>query len=193
MRKTPPLHRSIQEYILSKLPEGEAIIEYSLPNHYADVAWIEKKILFEIQCSPLPIEKAVKRVKDYHEMGFSLVWILHEKSFNRKSLNRSELYLRGQVAYYTNLSVTSHGVIYDQYEHYRDGKRILRSKPLPVDIAKPIYKKNKLHFEGDRALSPKLIRKEFEKEIKASEPPLGKKLFQFYDRGFSKIVRQFVY
>ncbi len=145
------LHQVVQEYVFNLLPRGEAFIEYRLPGHIADICWLPKKIVFEIQVSPISIDIAVKRTEDYRKMGFHIVWILHQKSFNGPYLTLAELYLRRQrTSYFTNISRAGIGYIYDQNEKYRNNKRELRGEPLILDLKSPLISRGNLFFLGDR-------------------------------------------
>lgn len=191
MRKQPPIHLAVQNHIISLLPPGEAVMEHSLPNHFADVAWLEKKIVFEIQTSQIAVEKAANRINDYTKMGYTVVWILHDKLFNKKWLSTTEQFLRGEIAYFTNISATGHGIIYDQFEILKMRKRVLRSNPLSIDLSKPIRsKKGTLNFRGDRNDQNRSVRREFEREAAKLEIPLIRKLFQAYDNQFIKILKK---
>ncbi len=144
------LHQAVQKHIYELLPEGEAFIEYRLPGHITDLFWLPKKIAFEIQVSPISIDIAVARTADYKKIGLFPVWILHQKSFNSTYLTLAELFLRRHCnCYYTNISVTTHGYIYDQKEIVRNNKREMRSDPSFLDLKKPLIKWGSLSFSGD--------------------------------------------
>ena len=145
------LHQSVQKHIYDLLPHGEAFIEYRLPGHVTDLLWLPKKIAFEIQVSPISIDTAVTRTADYKKMGLFIVWILHQKSFNSAYLTLAELFLRKHPnCYYTNISTTAHGYIYDQTELLRNNKREERGNPSFLDLEKPLIKWGHLSFKGDR-------------------------------------------
>jgi|JI9StandDraft_1071089.scaffolds.fasta_scaffold10773_5 hypothetical protein len=143
------LHRAIQERLVSTLPKGEVVLEKPIGAHRADVLWEKEKIVFEIQCSPLSLEDAVARSRSYQEKGFALVWILHTKTFNRKRLTSTEIFLRTLPCYYT--AMTSRTVLgfYDQVEVIKEMRRVFTSKPLSIDFTKPLRNPN-LSFMGDR-------------------------------------------
>lgn len=145
------LHQSVQRHIFQLLPPKEAFIEHRLPGHVADLVWLPQKIVFEIQCSSISIDTAIARTNDYKKLGFFIVWILHQKTFNGAYLSLAELFLRKQRAcYFTNIVTTGHGYIYDQTETIRNNKRLQRSPPLLVDLLTPCIKKGKISFKGDR-------------------------------------------
>jgi competence protein CoiA len=154
------LHQSVQSHIYELIPKGEAFIEHRFPGHTADLFWQPKKIVFEIQCSPISIDIAVARTNDYKKMGFHLVWILHQKSFNKSYLTLAELYLRKLGnCYYTNISTTGHGYIYDQKEELKNNKRISRSKESIIDLKIPIIGRNSLKFKGSHARPREILTK----------------------------------
>ena len=192
MRKTPQIHLSIQKYIIAHLPQGEGFIEFPLPKHYADVAWPKRKIVFEIQCSKITAEAAHQRTKDYIKMGYNIVWILHQLTFNRKTATTTEYLLRKQNCLYTNISSTGHGNIYDQFEIYRFRKRLWRSRPLIVDISNPIIQNKKVSFQGDRYhQSTETIQSYKQKKASLQRSPI-KKMSDAYDRSFTKFLIQLV-
>jgi competence protein CoiA len=95
--------------------------------------WEEKKIVFEIQCSPISKEEAEARCKDYEQAGYTPVWILYAKRFNRKNLSDAEDFLRKKVCFFADGFK-----IYDQFEILERGKRIFRGPPLSVQLDKPL-------------------------------------------------------
>ena len=128
------MHRIIQETILSRLPQGEARIEQKLPGHITDLIWIPKRIVFEVQCSPISVTTAAKRTFDLEHLGLHVVWILHQKCIAPRSL--AQAFFRKSLFYTTNITLTGHGSIFDG-EH-------------EVDLSKPIFLGNRLSFAGDR-------------------------------------------
>lgn len=103
----------------------------------ADVCWEEKKIIFEVQCSPISADEIVQRNKDYASIGYQVVWILHEKRFNRLNISEAELFLSRRPYYFTNINGEGKGRIYDQL-HWIDG--VTRARVLGrrgVLIAEP--------------------------------------------------------
>jgi hypothetical protein len=150
-RKNLPLHKAVQEVVLSHIPSGEGFLEQPLPGHFADVAWLKMGLIFEIQCSSIRVQEVEKRIKDYNSFGYQVVWILHQKLFNQRFLSPSELYLREKgICYFTNITIDKQGIIYDQFEKIQGLTRTYRSSPFPVDVGKPLLKKGKLSFSGDR-------------------------------------------
>lgn len=131
------LHRGIQEQIAAQIGNERVEIEASLPGHYADVYWPERKIIFEIQCSPISLSEVLQRNHDYEALGLRVVWILHTKTFNKRRLTPTERYLRTRNAYYTNILPNQTGLIFDQEEIIQGSLRLYRSSPRPIDLTLP--------------------------------------------------------
>jgi competence protein CoiA len=125
-------HLQIQLHLKSLIPG--AFIEKQFPTigRIADVAWEERKIIFEVQYSPISLEEVQKRNADYARCGYSVVWLLHDQQFNQRRLSSAETYLRQRPCYFVN----GHK-IYDQFEVIRDSKRIYRGPSFPIDITLP--------------------------------------------------------
>ncbi len=133
-------HLRIQWIIQSLLPSGEGKMERAFPEigRIADVAWESAKIVFEIQFSPISLREANARCQDYRSLGFTPIWILHEKQFNKRKIRASEDLLRQIGGYYTNIDEKGHGEIYDQFDICRRGRRFFKGPPLKVDITRPM-------------------------------------------------------
>lgn len=132
-------HLAVQEYLYELLPQGEAVLEKRFPSiqRIADVAWIEKKIVFEIQCSPIDPEEIIARNRDYQSIGFETIWILHDKRYNKWRHSLAEKALVNRPRYFTNLNQNGKGCIYDQFEMIQNGLRKVRLPPLPVNLSMP--------------------------------------------------------
>lgn len=183
-RKYPNLHLEVQKHILSLLPLGEAFLEYKMANHIADVVWLKQSIVFEIQCSNLSIETAQNRIKDYNALGFSVVWILHQKTFNHKRVKPLERFLHTECCYFTDITKTGLGKIYTQFEFIKGRIRIFRSSPFTVNIAAPCYKNQRLHFQGDL-----LFRQQEVNVYKNFYKPKKNLLIHLYDKGLNYLVK----
>ncbi len=131
------LHKAIQHKIASLIGYEKVAMEHPFPHHFADLYWPEKKLIIEIQCTPIALEEAIKRTLDYEKMGLNIVWILHQKSFNKKYLSPTELFLRSRSALFTDIFVNDTGIIYDQDEVIAGHRRLFRSSPYPIDITQP--------------------------------------------------------
>lgn len=132
-------HLAVQEYLYELLPPGEVVLEKRFPsiNRIADVAWIERKIVFEIQCSPIDADEIIARNKDYQSIGFEPIWILHDKRYNKWRHCLAEKVLTSKPHYFTNMNQHGKGFIYDQFEVIQNGLRKVRLEPLPVNLSMP--------------------------------------------------------
>lgn len=161
------VHLQVQIQLQSSLPEGEVQLEYAFPSisRIADVAWLNKKIIFEVQCSFISPEEIRERQEDYHSQGFTVIWILHDFRYNQWRLTAAEDFLDGYPHYFTNITAEGQGCIYDQYQLIRRGIRHKKLLSLKIDPSRPIQfdeesqdpipllLKNRrnwpLYFEGD--------------------------------------------
>lgn len=132
------LHLSIQLYLQRLLSKELCRIEHPFPQigRIADVAWPEEKLIFEIQCSPISITEVENRNRDYGSLGYQVVWILHDKRFNKRRLSPAEN--SSNPHYYTNIDYQGKGMIYDQYAHDENFLRKRKLPPLSINIASPI-------------------------------------------------------
>jgi competence protein CoiA len=131
-------HLHVQLRLLS-LFKGAVFMEkpFASIGRIADIAWETEKIVFEIQCSPISQEEVQARCRDYRSFGFEIVWVLHEKNFNKWRLSAAESSLREQTCYFTNISSKGKGIIYDQFDICQGSKRLFKGPPLPVFLDVP--------------------------------------------------------
>lgn len=131
-----PVHLQIQSYFFQQLPWGDCQLECAFPSigRIADVAWFSQKIIFEIQCSPISADEVLARNHDYQQLGWQVVWILHDRRYNQTHLSAAELALRSSPHYFTNMDQLGSGIIYDQFDICDKGLRLKRLSPLPINI-----------------------------------------------------------
>lgn len=158
-----PLHKNVQHEIVRRLEGQKVSIEKSFKaiRRVADVYWHEKKIVFEVQCSNLTLSEAIERTKDYQSIGITVIWLLHDKTFNRKIISRAERYLRMNKALYTNIDGLNEGAIYDQMDQTLYRTRLNRGRALPIDILDHKKLRNKKRFI--RFKSPWCLKKVYER------------------------------
>jgi competence protein CoiA len=144
------VHLQIQCHLATLFPKGECFLEQRFPTigRIADVAWMTKGLVFEIQCSPISAEEVEARNRDYATIGLQVVWILHDRRFNQRKISSAEFTLTDRPHYYTNINTQGQGIIYDQFALKKRGKRLKKLAPLPVDLSQPKFEK-RLHFSGD--------------------------------------------
>lgn len=128
-------HLQVQLYFL-KILENDCILEhrFSQISRIADVVWLSKKIIFEVQCSPISLEEIQNRNKDYASLGYQVVWILHEKRFNRHRASPVEVFLQRLPMYYTDINDNGNGGIYDQFFLMKRGYKRNITPRMPIDI-----------------------------------------------------------
>jgi len=131
------IHLNLQQYLCDLLPEAKMEQRFKKIGRIADVAWLPKKLIYEIQCSPISAEEVLGRIADYRSIGFEVVWILHDKKYNRYRQTPAENALKENTHYFTNFDRASQGIVYDQYEIVQKGRRALKLSPLPVDLSRP--------------------------------------------------------
>lgn len=125
-------HLGLQLLFASRIPGEEGQIErpFEEIGRIADVAWVSRKIVFEIQCSPISLKEAEQRCQDYRSLGWEILWILSDKRFNGKNLSAAERYLRQQTSYF---SCWQRKLVYDQCEILQGFRRVYKGPPIPVD------------------------------------------------------------
>jgi competence protein CoiA len=132
-------HLAIQNLIASQLPRGTISLERRFPtiNRIADLAWEEEKLVFEVQCSPMPREEMLQRTTDYASLGYQVIWILHERNYNKYRVSNLEAGIAAIPHYYTDIGPGGEGVIYDQWHLTSAGLRVKGLPRLAVDLSKP--------------------------------------------------------
>lgn len=153
------IHINLQIHLKDLLMHEGAELEYHFPSigRIADVACLKSKRIFEIQYSPISVTEARERSKDYESLGFQIIWILHDRRFNKRTLSAAEEFLRQKMCYFTNMDHEKRGLIYDQFEILQNGKRVFRGSPLRIDLQTP--KKN----NSTTLDLPSIIQKRLEK------------------------------
>ncbi len=140
------IHLRLQKFV-HYLFENEAEMEMPFPEigRIADVACPRSKKIFEIQYSPITLEEARQRCIDYESLGYSMIWILHDHTFNEAKVGPAELYLRTKVCYFTNMDEEGNGTIYDVFDEVRGKKRTslengFRSVDLRISKSLPPFR-----------------------------------------------------
>jgi competence protein CoiA len=209
-------HLSVQLHLQEELGINLCLLEKRFPSisRIADCYWVSQKIVFEIQCSPISLQEIQERQADYLSLGIEIVWILHDKQFNQKTLSPAEIFLRPYPHFYTNITSQRRGFIYDLAVLDEYQTRIDRSEPLPLSLKEvvrfPSFPKQfsshfvqqkqkwSLSFKGDlfhAAEHPEIMRclarfkriQDMTKDMKKrSTPPLVKK------KGLLSFIRQWL-
>jgi competence protein CoiA len=132
-------HLQIQFYIQKKLNLPDTSLEYRFPHiqRIADVFWSEKNIVFEIQCSKIPIQTLLSRTQDYRSIGINVVWIFHDHCFSKSHIARMEEVIREIPHYFTNLNSKGSGIIYDQFLYSTNDLLKKYLPQLEIDLSVP--------------------------------------------------------
>lgn len=125
--------KEIQERLLSSYH-----IELEKPfleiQRIADLVWEEKKIIIEIQCSPIFPREVQQRIQDYAKLGYRVLWLLDDRLFNKKILRPSERLLRGLNSYFFSFQREKKSLIYDQCELFLGKKRVKKSFKTKIHL-----------------------------------------------------------
>lgn len=145
------VHLQLQWFISQELPLGEARLERRFPeiSRIADVAWEKEKLIFEVQYSSISQVEVEARNRDYESLGYQVVWILHDRRFNKWKATAAELWLDQKPHYFSNFDPNGNGVIYDQLQVFHEGIRRFQQKGKEITISRPSFQKGKCVFEGD--------------------------------------------
>ena len=131
-----PTHLAIQYALQNLLKEEKTSLEYPFPSigRIADFVWHSKKIVIEVQCSPIQAAEVEERIKDYNSMGYAVVWILHEQRFNQLRVTGAEAFLRDHLFFYTDMNEKGLGKIYRQESEVKGGLRVKKAPATSIDI-----------------------------------------------------------
>lgn len=133
------VHLQIQSHIQQLIGSDEIELEKKFIeiSRIADVCWEREKIVFEVQCSSISKEEIEKRNSDYKKMGYRVVWLLHERRYNKKRITPAEAELQKTAHYFTDIDASGRGFIYDQMSKIRGSKRVKWGKRVPVSLNLP--------------------------------------------------------
>ena len=131
------IHLRLQRYIHYLFPGS--IMERPFPEvgRIADVADETRKVIFEIQYSPISLEEAKQRCADYEGLGYQIIWILHDHTFNKEKVAPAEQFLRTKTCYFSDMDEIGNWSIYDQLEEIQGKKRLWSDYPVEVQLKHP--------------------------------------------------------
>ncbi len=134
LAKKSLIHLQVQYALQKMLSPEEVLLEQRFReiNRIADVVWPAKKLIFEVQCSPISAREIEARNNDYQQIGYFVVWIFHDRRFNRYKLTSAEYYLLPHPHYFTNINILGNGLVYDQWAFIRNGQRVKRTPRFPI-------------------------------------------------------------
>ncbi|MDN3504535.1 MAG: competence protein CoiA family protein [Rhabdochlamydiaceae bacterium] len=127
-------HIAVQARIKKLIPSAQLEKAFNQVQRIADVCYEEKKIIFEVQCSPITAEELLARNRDYEAMDYTVIWIFHTKRYNRGRLKPSEKIARNQLAYYTDITAGGKGQIFDMAGFGRSF--LAKREKYPVDLSR---------------------------------------------------------
>jgi competence protein CoiA len=132
-------HNALQKHIVDLLWQFPVEMEkrFSSIDRIGDVVWEEKKLVFEIQCSPMSRQEMLERTQAYRSLGYQVVWILHERSYNQYKLTALEGSILEIPHYFSNFTPGGEGMIYDQCCFISKGARVKTFHRIPVDLSHP--------------------------------------------------------
>jgi competence protein CoiA len=170
-------HLQIQLSLQKMLTPEHVQLECRFPpiNRIADVVWPSERLVFEVQISPISPEEVKARNRDYAKIGYRVVWILHDRRYNRSRLTGAEIALRSSPHYFTNINALGRGIFYDQYATVLFKRRQKRTSRYPVHFKKlmPVNPKQfPRHFPAARKAWPFSFSGDlFQKNIAWIPPP----------------------
>jgi hypothetical protein len=139
-------HLAIQQHILKSLGES-CRMEAAFPeiDRIADLAWHEKNLIFEVQCSKISVEEVRARSQDYSSIGWNVIWILYDATFHQRKASPVERFLSSQTHYFASIRGDNEVFIYDSFDPIDDrGIRIRKKAPLfSIDLASIVEREQK--------------------------------------------------
>lgn len=108
--------------IIQKSCGGEQEVHFKAIGRIADVAVSSQNIIFEVQCSPITADEVRARISDYASLGWHVIWILYDATFNKRKISAAEASLAGYTHYFAGLR-NGYGHIYDQCDVVHRGIR----------------------------------------------------------------------
>lgn len=149
------LHIHLQLYLQTLIPNAQLEKPFPEIKRIADVVVEDKKLIFEIQCSFITKEELEARNRDYASLGYTVIWILHEQTFNKNHLKAAERALLSRPFFYTNIDLEGRGTIFDRSIRAIPSLSIEldQVKPFPQDNVPSFFNARKkvwpFHFKGD--------------------------------------------
>lgn len=103
--------KSVEHILIQQLLQHnlDASCEQEVPfkeiNRIADVVWFSQKIVLEVQCSPITKEEVAARIRDYESVGFKVIWILYDATFNQFKTSAAEAFLEHHTHYFSDTEI----------------------------------------------------------------------------------------
>ncbi len=153
------VHLMLQNFLKDSLPSGEAELErrFNEIGRIADVAWPARRLIYEIQCSPITAAEVQARNADYASLGYQVVWIFHDARYNQNRLTAAEDVLRHWPHYFTDMDESGCGHIYEHFALVSRGMRLHRLPRQPIDATAPRSPLTKAEFAHLEQQLPKAV------------------------------------
>lgn len=134
-------HIHIQMHVKKLFPDEDCSLEYRFVeiNRIADVVVWSKKLIFEVQCSFITADEIKERNRHYESIGFTVIWILHDKRYNKEKPASPEYFLESMPHYFSNMNCEGKGMIYDQFSFISNQKRIKLTEPFSIDLRQKFF------------------------------------------------------
>ena len=124
-------HILIQQFIQNSLDDTcQQEVRFPEISRIADIVWFSQKIVLEVQCSPISKEEVQARISDYEKIGFGVIWILYDATFNAVKTSAAEFFLENHTHYLADLQS-----IYDLCSIRHRGRRHQSFLKTPIDIS----------------------------------------------------------
>ncbi len=146
-------HLQIQLHLKTLIPNLSLEKPFPAIRRIADAAWEEKKIIFEVQCSPISLKEVQNRTSDYQKEGYTVIWLLHDKRFNGRKATEAEIFLRQHSCFFIKGKF-----IYDQKEVFTGPYRIHKGPPVFVDPTNPLRRCRTIYLKKRKTSIFKLYR-----------------------------------
>jgi competence CoiA-like predicted nuclease len=108
-------HIAVQNFIQKAIGEDLCQQEVSFPEigRIADLVWQEQNLVIEVQCSQITKKEVEKRMLDYASIGFSVVWILSDSTFNQRQKSPAEKFLEERSHCFVSVEGETVHALYD--------------------------------------------------------------------------------
>lgn len=130
LRYKHEFHSQVQSWIVEQLNSNYCTVECFFPTitRIADVAYHQKKCVFEIQVSPISAQEALERTYDYYSIGWHVIWILHAATFGGVISSEFEKNIMHIPHYFTDIGYAN-GKVYDEASYVLGKNRRFFSFP----------------------------------------------------------------
>jgi competence protein CoiA len=129
-------HLRAQVELQKAFPPNVLLVErpFLTINRVADLCWEERKIIFEVQCSLMNEQEAQQRIHDYKSVGYEVVWLLDDRTYNKKIVRPAERFLREHSCFFLSLKRGTLSAYYDQFEIFAVNQRVRKGNPRAIDF-----------------------------------------------------------